>query len=221
MALTFTTTLNEIKAHNPCKDGWEKLLAGLGKAEADNEPLHLRDILRINGVQDCIWSFRSFPSEYDRTWRLMAADFAEQVLHIYEKQYPNDNRPRKAIHAARDYANGLIGKEDAFAAASAAYVAGNAARTIRASDAAYASADAVARAAYDAAYVSADASADAVYYASAYSAFATANAASLTASYAARAAADAADVAVFAAYASAAYDSAREKQAEIILKYIS
>jgi len=156
MALTFITTLNAIKAHNPCKDGWEKLLSGLGKTKADNEPLHLRDILSINGVQDCIWAFRCFPSEYDCTWRLMAADFAEQVLHIYEDKYPNDNRPRKAIQAARDYANGLISKEDAHAADSAA-------------DAAYAAA------------------------------------------FASDAAADAA----------ADYDSAREKQAEIILKYIS
>jgi len=49
-----------------------------------------------------------------KTLRLFAADCAEHVLGIYEKQYPKDERPRKAIQAARDFANGLI---DANAAA--------------------------------------------------------------------------------------------------------
>jgi hypothetical protein len=29
-------------------------------------------------------------------------------LHIYEADYPNDNRPRLAIQATRDYADGKI-----------------------------------------------------------------------------------------------------------------
>ena len=34
--------------------------------------------------------------------RFVAADFAERVLHFYENKYPNDDRPRKAIEAARN-----------------------------------------------------------------------------------------------------------------------
>ena len=75
----------------------------------------------------------------EKTLRLFAADCAEHVLGIYEKQYPKDERPRKAIQAARDFANGLI---DAYAANAAAYAAYDAANA-----AAYA-----ANAAYDAAY---------------------------------------------------------------------
>jgi len=52
----------------------------------------------------------------DKTLRLYAADCAERVLGLYEKQYPNDDRPRKAIQAARDFANGLITKDAAYAA---------------------------------------------------------------------------------------------------------
>jgi len=37
---------------------------------------------------------------------LLACDFAEQVLHIYEEKYPDDDRPRKAIETARLYAYG-------------------------------------------------------------------------------------------------------------------
>ena len=52
----------------------------------------------------------------ERTARLFAADCAEHVLHIYEKQHPDDYRPRKTIQAARDFANGLISKKELAAA---------------------------------------------------------------------------------------------------------
>ena len=63
----------------------------------------------------------------EKTARLFAADCAEHVLHIYEKQYPDDDRPRKAIQAARDYANGLIDDEELKAARAAAWEAARAA----------------------------------------------------------------------------------------------
>jgi hypothetical protein len=44
--------------------------------------------------------------------RLLAADFAEHVLPIFEKKRPGDLRPREAIAAARSYARGEIGLEE-------------------------------------------------------------------------------------------------------------
>lgn len=41
--------------------------------------------------------------------RLYAADCAEHVLPLFEAERPNDDRPRKAIEAARAYARGEIG----------------------------------------------------------------------------------------------------------------
>lgn len=105
------TTLNKIKSHSPCEDGWKKLLNYLGKTEADDEPLELRTILESNGLDDTLWVLRAVDGK-DKEIRLFAADCAELVLPIYEKQYPNDDRPRKAIQAARDYANGVIGKKE-------------------------------------------------------------------------------------------------------------
>ena len=61
-----------------------------------------------------------------------AADCAESVIHIFEKYYPDDNRPRLAIKAARDFANGEI---DA-AARDAAWEAAGAAAGAAAGDAA-------------------------------------------------------------------------------------
>ena len=139
------TTLNKIKKHSPCEDGWKKLLNHLGKTEADDEVLELRTILESNGLDDTLWAFRAVDGK-DKEIRLFAADCAELVLPIYEKQYPNDDRPKKAIQAARDYANGLIGIEELDAARAAAWAAAWAAW-----DAARAAAWAAAWAAWDAA----------------------------------------------------------------------
>jgi hypothetical protein len=132
------TTLNKIKPYSPCKDGWDKLLNHLNKTQADYEPLELRTILESNGLNDTIWAFRAVDGK-DKEIRLFAADCAEMVLPIYEKDYPDDKRPRLAIQAARDYANGLITMEEWAAARAAAWAA--------ARDAAGAAAGAAARAA--------------------------------------------------------------------------
>ena len=96
----------------------------------------------------------------ERTARLFAVDCAERVLPLFEKRHPNDDRPRKAIQAARDYANGKITKEALAAAGAAAWdAAGDAARA--AARAAWAAAGAAAWAAWDAAGDAARAAGDA------------------------------------------------------------
>ena len=189
------TTLNKIKSHSPCEDGWKKLLNHLGKTEADDEPLELRTILESNGTDDTIWAFRAVEGK-DKEIRLFSADCAEMVLHIYEKQYPNDDIPRKAIQAARDYANGLISAEELAAASAAAWAAW---------DAAWA-ASAAARAAWDAAWA-----------ASAASAAWDASAARDAARAASAAARDASDA---ASDASDAASDAKDEIKSLLLKYI-
>ena len=68
--------------------------------------------------------------------RLFAADCAEHVLPIYEAAYPDDDRPRRAIEAARAFARGEIDEvavdaaRDAAVAAWAARDAWDAARAV-------------------------------------------------------------------------------------------
>jgi len=122
------TTLNKIKLHSPCglrepgniEKGWGKLLNHLNKTQSDDEPLELRTILESNGIDDTIWAFRAVEGK-DIEIRLFAADCAELVLPIYEKNYPDDNRPKLAIQASRDYANGSISAEEMAAAMDAAW----------------------------------------------------------------------------------------------------
>lgn len=77
----------------------------------------------------------------DRMARLFAADCAERVLPSFEARYPSDDRPRRAIDAARGFANGTVTEVGpaAAAAAAAAYSA----------DAAYSAAAAADDAAYE------------------------------------------------------------------------
>ena len=98
----------------------------------------------------------------NKTLRLYAADCAERVVSLYEKDYPTDTRPRKAIQAARDFANGKITAEELNAAANAAYVAAYATATAYAAYAAAYAAYAAACAAVAAYAADAAASAAAV-----------------------------------------------------------
>jgi hypothetical protein len=54
---------------------------------------------------------------------LWAADRAERVLFYFEDAFPDDDRPRKAIEAARAWARGEIRVGEARAAALAAHAA--------------------------------------------------------------------------------------------------
>jgi len=63
----------------------------------------------------------------ERTARLLACEYAERVLPIYEKHYPDDKRPRQAIETARRFANGEATQEELAAAWDAARAAAGAA----------------------------------------------------------------------------------------------
>lgn len=137
-----TTTLDRIKDNHPCGDGWRKLIRSLNKTKADDASVSIRHIIESNGIADAIWALRAVDG-HDREIRLYVAWCAEQVLPIYEKEYPNDNRPRLSIQAAKDYANGLI--DDA--ARAAARASAESATLDATSDSARAAARAAARSA--------------------------------------------------------------------------
>ncbi len=93
--------------------------------------------------------------------RLFVADCAERVLLIWEKKYPDDDRPHRAIRAARAFAKGKISFKKMSVAYSAAYSAADSAAVRAVDGAAY-------RAAYRAAYSAAYSAADSVAYRAAY-----------------------------------------------------
>lgn len=115
-----TTTLARIREAKPCQDGWAKLLDHLGKTKADDEPLDLLTILNSNGFDDALWVL-SYAMLDDRLARHFQAWCAEQVLHIFEDEMPNDTRVRDQISMLR---NDDATQEDRAAARAAAKAAG-------------------------------------------------------------------------------------------------
>ena len=116
MEYTATTTLAAIRAKSPCHDGWKKLLAHLGKTAADDEPLHLLTILDSNGLDDALWVLQYTGCD-ERLARHFGAWCAEQVLHHFEVDRPDDARPRDAIAMARNDAATSEERAAAWAAA--------------------------------------------------------------------------------------------------------
>ena len=68
-----------------------------------------------------------------QTQRLLAAEYAERVLPLFERRHPKDMRPHEAIQAARRYAFGLI-DYSALSGAARAAGAAEAARAARAAE---------------------------------------------------------------------------------------
>ena len=95
-----TTTLAAIRAASPSQSGWKKLLAALGKTQADNEPLDLLTVLNSNGLDGALWVM-SFAMPDARLARHFQAWCADQVLHIFEAVRSDDRRVRAQIEMLR------------------------------------------------------------------------------------------------------------------------
>mgnify|MGYP001581383534 CR=1 FL=1 len=193
-----------------CRDGKEWFAA---QTETDGAKV-ITKLMIANRFDWANWLIvRIMTQEQKLRYAIFAA---EQVINIYEKKYPQNDKPRKAIEAAKAVLKNDTPETRAAAAdaAAAAYAAADAAAAAAdaayaaavyaAADAAAADADAAAAAA-DADAAAADADADAA------AAAATSAAAAADAAYAA-AAADAA----YAAAAAAAADARKEMRIRII-----
>jgi hypothetical protein len=111
------TTLNKIRKHSPCEDGWKKLLAHLGKTKADDEPLLIVTILDSNGLYDALWCLRAVEG-YNKEMRLYAVWCARQVQHLMI-----DQRSINSLDVAEKFAHGLATNEELVAAWHAARAA--------------------------------------------------------------------------------------------------
>ena len=76
--------------------------------------MSVADILNMRSItrRDKLWAVLHNEFFTDRELRLMACDFAERVLPMFEAEHPNDNRPRKAIEVSRRFAIGEATAEE-------------------------------------------------------------------------------------------------------------
>jgi hypothetical protein len=100
------TTLNQIRAHRPCHDGWQKLLRGLGKTAADDEPLWIDEILSIRGLDYALWCLRAVKG-CDREISFYAVWCARRVQHLM-----TDARSVAALDVAERYARNEASDEE-------------------------------------------------------------------------------------------------------------
>jgi hypothetical protein len=147
------TTLNAIRAHHPCKDGWETLLKYLGKTNSDDETLHFVTILDAVGLQRALWCFRAVEG-FKKEKLLLAITYAKEV----EDLMPAESK--KALDVFERYANGLA-TEDEFETARRAAAAAADARAYTAAAARAAASYAASYAAWSAAWSAADVAAHA------------------------------------------------------------
>ncbi len=115
------TTLNQIRAHSPCQDGWTKLLRGLGKTAADDEIIWIDQVLDHNGLDDALWCLRAVEN-CDREIRLFAVWCARRVQHLM-----TDPRSVAALDVAERHARGEASDKELKAARSLAAAAFDAA----------------------------------------------------------------------------------------------
>ena len=166
--MTYALTLAAVRKLNPCSESYARVSAILPKrgkvtaAQARDAGCTFDDLLWIAS------KLALKNKAIERRLRHWAADCAAHVLHFYERDHPNDMRPRNAIKAARDLADGLI---DGAARSDAAGAAWAAARDAAAAAWAAAAARAAARAAaWDAARAAWAAARDAAAAAAAWDA---------------------------------------------------
>jgi hypothetical protein len=186
-------TAEFLQRHNACEDGyawWLKNCEGLPDFEQIEK-------VKNHDLKWCNWLIARLMTKEECVKYAVFA--AEPVIDIYEKEYPNDKRPRSAIKAAKKYIENQIEENRKTAdAAFAAYAA---------DEAAFAAANAAAYAAFAAAFAA---------YAAAFAAYAAyaADEAAYTA-YATKAVYEA----VYAAYAADEDKAAADEMKLKIINY--
>ena len=129
-------TLNKLIEWKPCEGSYEKVVGRVGENYDKDKPIYLSDIFEPGDIRDAFWCLQKMDltPEQKIGFRLLACDFAERVLPIYEKEYPDDSRIRNCIEISRKFALGKATKKELMDAAEAAAWA--AARAARAAEAA-------------------------------------------------------------------------------------
>jgi hypothetical protein len=126
-------TLEILQEKGACEESIERF----GKEYCFTVEQAIKMMIKEKLYDWCNWLLSKLLSEDDNIRYAIFA--AEQVIHIFDKQYPEDKRPRNAIDAAKKYLeikNSITARAAARAAGDAAWAARAAARAAR--DAAWA-----------------------------------------------------------------------------------
>lgn len=96
-------TLAELIDSNPCLDGVSRLTKSLTGQYTGTTVVNYYDHVEIATPEDLVWALQlTLLSDLDRrTISVRVAIYAaRRVLHVFEREHPNDRLPRRAIEAA-------------------------------------------------------------------------------------------------------------------------
>ena len=97
--MKYTVTVNQLRAHGPCSSGLALLETVSAELGLDpGQPVDFNMILDRGGFRYAAWALRTQPAELAQR---VSIRFAELALPVWEAQYPDDLRPRRAIEAAK------------------------------------------------------------------------------------------------------------------------
>ena len=119
------TTFARAREAHACISSYRKFArfkGGVARWGKDT-PFPLSEVLEVCGLKDALWALQIVIEPADNEIRLFACDCAERVLPIFEKEYPNDKRPRQAIGVSRKFALGQATLKDLKAAEAAVWAA--------------------------------------------------------------------------------------------------
>ncbi len=101
------TSFAKLREAAACTDRYKYLANALGGVRhyGKDTLIPLDKLLKINGFDDTLWSLRATIEPADREKRLLACEYAEHVLYLFEGKYPKDKRPRQTIEVAKLFAD--------------------------------------------------------------------------------------------------------------------
>ena len=107
------TTLKRIKKLDPCSDELEVLYEVIGKDFPEDKEIYFADLIKANvDIDYVMWGLQATPKKQKKQVECLlaafACDCAERVLPFFEKQYPDDKRPRNAIEITRQWLRGEV-----------------------------------------------------------------------------------------------------------------
>jgi len=122
------TDKKELKELGACSSGYKTFIEAHGENKAT-----LSQCLESSGWDDVWWLmsalFDQFSDQQKIDLRLLGCEYALSSIENFEKEHPEDDRPRKAIEAAQAFAKGEITEDELSAAESAAWSAESAAES--------------------------------------------------------------------------------------------
>jgi hypothetical protein len=105
----FITTVGRILMIKPESIDWRTLTKDIGISSREKQ-VSLLTILEANGIWAMVEALRTCDCHRDS--REFFCYMAESVLPLYERVYPSDKRPRKAIETSRKFARGEATPEE-------------------------------------------------------------------------------------------------------------